>query len=76
VDPRERYEDIEELFRAAFDGFVSRMWGALPGVVTAVTNNGNTVEVQFVVNGRKRNQDQTLSYLQMPKVVEDRKSVV
>jgi hypothetical protein len=70
VDPRERVLDPEETLLLAFEGMISRVWSALPGVIQAVTNNGNTVEVQPAVNGRARQLDGTYKSIQMPKLVD------
>ncbi len=70
MDPRERELDPEETLRLAFEGMVSRVWSAMPGVIQAVTNNGNTVEVQPAVNGRVRQLDGTYKSIQMPKLVD------
>jgi hypothetical protein len=70
VDPRERVLDEEETLRMAFEGMISRVWTALPGIVQAVTNNGNTLEVQPAINGRARQTDGTYKSIQMPKLVD------
>lgn len=70
MDRRERVNDPEETLRMAFESMVSRVWSALPGVIQAVTNNGNTVEVQPAVNGRVRQTDGTYKPIQMPKLVD------
>jgi len=54
----------------AFESMISRVWTALPGVIQAVTNNGNTVEVQPAINGRVRQLDGTYKPIQMPKLVD------
>lgn len=70
MDYRERVYDPEETLRMAFESMVSRVWTALPGVIQAVTNNGNTVEVQPAINGRVRQPDGTYKPIQMPKLVD------
>lgn len=70
MDPRERVLDPEETLLLAFEGMISRVWSALPGVIQAVTNNGNTVEVQPAINGRARQLDGTYKSIQMPKLVD------
>jgi len=54
----------------AFEAMISRVWTALPGVIQAVTNSGNTVEVQPAINGRIRQLDGTYKPIQMPKLVD------
>jgi hypothetical protein len=54
----------------AFESMISRVWTALPGVIQAVTNNGNTVEVQPAINGRFKELDGTYKAIQMPKLVD------
>lgn len=70
MDPRERVYDAEETLRMAFESMVSRVWTALPCVIQAVTNNGNTVEVQPAINGRVHQLDGTYKPIQMPKLVD------
>src|SRR6185312_10938004 len=70
MEPRERYLDLEETLRTAFEGLISGTWTALPARVEAVTNGGNTVEVQPAVNGRVRQMDGTFKSIQMPKLVD------
>lgn len=70
MDYRERVYDPEETLRMAFESMISRVWTALPGVIQAVTNNGNTVEVQPALNGRVRQTDGTYKPIQMPKLVD------
>lgn len=70
MDRRERVNDPEETLRAAFETMLARVWTALPGVVQAVTNNGNTLEVQPAINGRVRQLDGTFLPIQMPKLVD------
>lgn len=70
MDPREREFDPEETLRMALDWRASRIWTSLPCVVTAVTRAGNCIEAQPAINGRIRKQDQTWTYVQLPKVVD------
>jgi hypothetical protein len=70
VDPRERELDPEETIRLAFEGMIARVWCAMPGVLQAVTNNGNTCEVQPAVNGRVRQLDGSYKSIQIPKLVD------
>lgn len=62
--------DPEETLRSAIETMLSRVWTALPGVVQAVTNSGNTLEVQPVINGRVQQLDGTFKSIQMPKLVD------
>lgn len=70
MDRRERVNDPEETLRMAFASMVSRVWAAMPGIIQAVTHNGNTVEVQPAINGRVRQQDGTFEPIQLPKLVD------
>lgn len=54
----------------AFEAMIATKWSALPGVIQAVTNNGNTVEVQPAVNGRVLQTNGTYKPIQMPKLVD------
>lgn len=66
----ERVFDLEETLRAAFEALISGVWSALPGVIQAVTNNGNTVEAQCTINGRMRLPNGQYKSIQMPKFVD------
>lgn len=70
MDRRERVNDPEETFRLAFEAQQSLVWTMLPGVVQAVTNEGQTLEVQPAINGAVRQKDGTYKPIQMPKVVD------
>jgi hypothetical protein len=70
MDRLERYDDPTELFLSAFEAQQTRIWTMLPGVVQAVTNNGQTLEVQPAINGRVRQKDGTYKPIQMPKIVD------
>jgi Phage protein Gp138 N-terminal domain len=70
MDRRERVDDAEETLRMAFESMAARMWSALPGVIQAVTNSGQTVEVQPAINGRVRLPDGSFQFIQMPKLVD------
>ena len=44
IDPRERYQDQEEQLSAALDGFKSKLWTALPGIIQSFTiANGSPI---------------------------------
>jgi protein gp138 len=70
VDPRERVLDEEETQRMIFEGLISGVWTALPGIVQAVTNGGNTLEVQPAINGRVRQLNGTYKSIPLPKLVD------
>lgn len=70
MDRLERINDPEEIFRSMFEEMQSRIWTMLPGVVQAITNSGQTLEVQPVINGAVRQKDGTYKPIQMPKVVD------
>jgi Phage protein Gp138 N-terminal domain/GpV Apex motif len=70
MDRRERIADSEETLRMAFESMSARMWSALPGVIQAVTNNGQTVEVQPTINGLVRMPDGSFQFMQLPKLVD------
>jgi len=70
MDRRERVLDEEETLRMAFGSMIARAWTALPGQIQAVTNNGNTVEVQPAINGRVLQLNGTYKPMQMPKLVD------
>lgn len=70
MDRNERVLDPEETLRGAIEAVLSRAWTALPCVVQAVTNSGNTLEVQPAINGSVRQRDGTFKPIQMPKLVD------
>ena len=66
MDRRERYDDPEEVQRIAFEGGQSRLWTALPGIISAFDATKHTVSVQPTIKGIVRQLDGTLSELQLP----------
>ena len=73
MDRRERYENIEEVLRVSVQSAIARVWTCLPGIVSAVPGSAGgkmTVDVQPAINGVARNQDGSISYLQMPKLLD------
>lgn len=43
MDRRQRYADPEEQLRTAFDGLMSGLWTALPGIIQSVTMSGGNL---------------------------------
>lgn len=46
MDPRERYNDPEEVLRAALEGMQRGLWTALPGIIQSFNSGAMTVTVQ------------------------------
>jgi hypothetical protein len=54
----------------AFEAMIATVWTGIPGIIQAVTNSGNTVEVQPAINGRILQLDGTYKFIQPPKLVD------
>lgn len=63
------YNDNEESLRAAFDGFQSSVWTALPGYITAVDFTTMTVTVQPTVQGVITGIDGTETKVNLPLLI-------
>jgi hypothetical protein len=66
IDPRERYSDLEETIRTAFDGFRAGMWGALPGIVVSYDSTKLTVVVQPAIQGVIQKSDGSVENVNLP----------
>lgn len=66
MDRRERVNDLNEMLLAAFQGWQSNLWTALPGYVTAFDPAKKTVSVQPTIKGRIRNVDGTYRTQPLP----------
>ena len=70
MDRRERINDPEESLRMALDALQSKIFTALPGVITAVNLAANTVSVQSTIQGQVQNQEGSYSNTNMPLLVD------
>ncbi len=66
MDRRERYDDPEEALRVAFEGWQSRLWTAIPGIIQSFDAEKMTCTVQPTISGNVRQQNGTFSTIQMP----------
>lgn len=64
MDRRERYEDPEEMLRAAQQAMQADLWTAIPGRIVAF--QGNTVSVQPTIRRRVRGPDGTFTPRDLP----------
>lgn len=65
----ERLNDREEALRQMQDGFQSKMWTALPGIVQSYDAAEGTVSVQPAVNGQQLLIDGTYKIIPMPLLI-------
>lgn len=65
MDPRERYQDPEESFRAAFQGLISGVWTALPVSIISYNAAAQTVNAQVTVLFQQRQSDGSIKLIQM-----------
>jgi hypothetical protein len=66
MDRRERFEDPEEMLRAAMDGLQARLWTALPGIVQSFDASAMTCVVQPSIQGRLTAVDGAETLVDMP----------
>lgn len=70
MDRRERLDDDEESLRMAMEGQQAKIWTALPGIVTAVDLDKQTVSVQPAVQGQTTNEAGDVSNVNLPLLVD------
>jgi len=66
MDRRERLNDQEESFRAAFQGLQTGIWTALPAIVLSVDLERQTIAAQCAIKGETVNKDGTVTPIDMP----------
>lgn len=66
----ERLDDGEEALRIALDGALAHTWVALPGIVSAVNLEAQTVSVQPAITGTVTAPDGSSSAVQLPLLVD------
>lgn len=68
MDRRERIDSLQDSLLAAFQGFQSGVWTALPGVVVSVDNTGSeqTVDVQPALRMQFMNPDNSWTSVKPP----------
>jgi len=62
MDRRERWEDYEEAFHAAFDGRQANIWTSLPGIIVDFNPKQMTATVQPAVQECARQRDDTYAH--------------
>lgn len=70
MDRRERLDDDEESLRMAMEGQQAKIWTAIPGIVTAVDLDKQTVSVQPAVQGQTTNEAGDVSNVNLPLLVD------
>lgn len=70
MDRRERLDDDEESLRMAMEGQQAKIWTALPGIVSAVDLDKQTVSVQPAVQGQTTNEAGDVSNVNLPLLVD------
>lgn len=70
MDRRERLDDPEESLRMALEDFQSQIWTALPGVVSGVDLEKQTVSVQPSIQGSVSSPDGSAQSVNLPLLVD------
>lgn len=70
MDSRERYDNPEEMLRAAFRGLRAGVWTALPGIVQAFDAGAGTVIVQPAIQGVQQAPDGSVAAVEYPLLVD------
>ena len=70
MDRRERLDDPEESMRMALEDFQSQIWTALPGVVSVVDLDKQTVSVQPSIQGSVSSADGSSQSVNLPLLVD------
>lgn len=70
MDRRERLDDPEESLRMALEDFQSQIWTALPGVVSGVDLEKQTVSVQPSIQGSVSSEDGSTQSVNLPLLVD------
>ncbi len=60
----QRFEDMEEMLRAAFDGLRKDIWTAIPAIVVADSDDMHTCRVKIAVMAELRQPDNTKKYVE------------
>lgn len=66
MDRRERYNDTEEMLRTVLDGFQSKLWTALPGIVQSFDAAAMTVTVQPTILAQLTRENETFESVALP----------
>jgi hypothetical protein len=64
-DPRERQNDAEEAFRAAWQGLQAGLWTAMPGIIDSFDPVKMTCQVTLSIFGQQRAEDGTIIQIQI-----------
>jgi hypothetical protein len=70
IDPRERYQDTEQLLRIAMENVQGRIYTTLPGIIESYDAESLTVEVQPAIQAVVTNQDGSLTAVDLPLLVD------
>ena len=70
MDRNQLIDDTETAFRYALDNKQSQMWTATPAIVTKVNLVLMTLECQPAIKGIVSNEDNTVSYVNLPQLVD------
>lgn len=66
MDPRERFEDPEEMLRSAIEGALAQVWTAVPITINSYDPAKQTVSAQPTVKGIVRKPDGTQEHVDLP----------
>lgn len=70
MDRRERGADFETCLRAAFEGFQSELWTALPGIVVSFDPTKQTCVVKSALTFKRQMPDGSYQPLEMPPLLD------
>ncbi len=70
MNPRERFESVEEANLAALGGLQSRIWTALPGILQSFDPIKMTVEIQPAIRANVRLSSGKIQQVQLPLLVD------
>jgi hypothetical protein len=70
MDRRERLDDLEESLRMAIESFLSNTWTAMPGIVTGVDLDSQTLSVQPAIQGVLLKEDGFSQNVNLPLLVD------
>ncbi|GLQ96483.1 Gp138 family membrane-puncturing spike protein [Dyella mobilis] len=66
MDDRQRYDDLEEVFRLAINGLLANAWTGIPGYIVSFDPASVTATVQIGIQGQGENPDGSTSQSNYP----------
>src|ERR1700722_18356087 len=69
-DPRQYLNDDEETARLAQEGHQSKIWSAIPAIVSSVNLTAQTIEAQPAVQVRYEDSSGNINWTSLPKLLD------